>query len=197
MTITDALAAPVTVAAPALPPADSSCCLCVPSAALESTDLSAARAAVEDSVATFRIRRLDYEPDPFRDVVVAHVIRRAVPVPEPVALDPQAVVAAQYLMRAACEVLTGTRPAQQLRDCATASVIRYLRATTLRYPIGLTSLHVAQPTPAAAEITAVAAIGPRRHAIAARLDRRPRDHTWQCTAWRLLSGVSTDCGRRP
>jgi hypothetical protein len=92
------------------------------------------------------------------------------------------------LTQAMAEVLAGGRPAAQLAGFATLDVLSLLerasgrlqpsRHRPARRPI-VTSVHVSQPDPRTAEVCAVVDTGPRRRAIALRLDGV--DGRWRCT----------------
>lgn len=99
---------------------------------------------------------------------------------------------ARRLSQAVAEVLAGIRPARQLDDFAAPEVIRLLCRNAGRLggparpprqrPV-VSSVHVREPCPGAAEACAVIDTGPRRRAIALRLDADGA--RWRCTALHL------------
>jgi hypothetical protein len=93
------------------------------------------------------------------------------------------------LAQAVAEVLAGARPAAQLSRVATLDVLRLLerssgrlgarRDAPTRRPV-VSSVHVSEPTDGVAEVCAVVDTGPRRRALAMRLEGA--DGRWRCTA---------------
>jgi hypothetical protein len=97
------------------------------------------------------------------------------------------------LAQAIVEVLAGSRPPAQLSSHASLSVVQQLERasavalragprTGIRSPL-IQSVHVCQPRPGVAEAAAVIDTGPRRRALALRLE--VRGGRWQCTALQL------------
>jgi hypothetical protein len=97
------------------------------------------------------------------------------------------------LAQAIVEVLVGSRSPAQLSAHATLPVVQQLeRASAValrrgprmntRSPL-VQSVQVCQPRPQVAEVAAVIDTGPRRRALALRLEVRGR--RWQCTALQL------------
>jgi hypothetical protein len=93
------------------------------------------------------------------------------------------------LAQAVAEVLAGARPAAQLSRVATLDVLRLLernsgrlgarRDSPTRRPL-VSSVHVSEPRDGIAEVCAVVDTGPRRRALAMRLEGA--DGRWRCTA---------------
>jgi hypothetical protein len=93
------------------------------------------------------------------------------------------------LAQAVAEVLAGARPAAQLSRVATLDVLRLLERSSgrlgaranspTRRPV-VSSVHVSEPTDGIAEVCAVVDTGPRRRALAMRLEGA--DGRWRCTA---------------
>ena len=93
------------------------------------------------------------------------------------------------LAQAVAEVLAGARPAAQLSRVATLEVLRLLernsgrlgarRDSPTRRPL-VSSVHVSEPRDGVAEVCAVVDTGPRRRALAMRLEGT--DGRWRCTA---------------
>jgi hypothetical protein len=93
------------------------------------------------------------------------------------------------LAQAIAEVLAGARPPHQLADVAALDVLHLLERNAGRL-VGhrggapsqprVCSVHVSEPRPGAAEVCAVIDTGPRRRALAFRVEWR-RDQ-WRCTA---------------
>ena len=90
------------------------------------------------------------------------------------------------------ETLVGARPAGQLSRFTSLDVLRLLERWTGRFgaaggrpgrrPV-VTSVHVGQPQADVAEASVVIDTGPRRRALALRLEGR--DGRWRCTALQL------------
>jgi hypothetical protein len=94
----------------------------------------------------------------------------------------------ERLAQAIAEVLAGARPAAQLATVATAEVVALLHRnagrlgvrTGVRSPRPIVcSVHVSQPVAGVAEVCAVIDTGPRRRAIALRLENT--EGRWRCT----------------
>jgi hypothetical protein len=93
------------------------------------------------------------------------------------------------LAQAVAEVLAGARPATQLSRVATLDVLRLLERSSgrlgarrdcpTRRPV-VSSVHVSEPRDGVAEVCAVLDTGPRRRALAMRLEGA--DGRWRCTA---------------
>jgi hypothetical protein len=93
------------------------------------------------------------------------------------------------LAQAVAEVLAGARPATQLSRVATLDVLRLLERSSgrlgarphspTRRPV-VSSVHVSEPRDGVAEVCAVVDTGPRRRALAMRLEGA--DGRWRCTA---------------
>jgi hypothetical protein len=93
------------------------------------------------------------------------------------------------LAQAVAEVLAGARPAAQLSRVATLDVLRLLERSSgrlgarrdcpTRRPV-VSSVHVSEPRDGVAEVCAVVDTGPRRRALAMRLEGA--DGRWRCTA---------------
>ncbi|WP_103384316.1 Rv3235 family protein [Pseudonocardia dioxanivorans] len=114
--------------------------------------------------------------------------------PEPLVVDvtpfPDLAQTATRILRWLFEATDGHRPWSQVLHLATPPVIRSLRvaARIYRDPADATrvrTVHVSQPHEGAAELAAIAWIGRRYRAVAARLDLGPGD-VWRCTALRIL-----------
>jgi hypothetical protein len=98
------------------------------------------------------------------------------------------------LCQAIAEVLAGARPAHQLADVASLDVLQLLERSAGRLgghrggPVTrprVASVHVSEPTPGIAEACAVVDTGPRRRALAIRVEGHPLDGRparWRCTA---------------
>jgi hypothetical protein len=95
------------------------------------------------------------------------------------------------LTQAVAEVLAGARPAGQLARYATLDVLEHLERSTGRLgqagsggravpmrPV-VASVHVSEPADGVAEVCAVVDTGPRRRALALRLEGL--DGRWRCT----------------
>jgi hypothetical protein len=113
------------------------------------------------------------------------------PAPEGELPDPRSW--SRRLAQAIVEVLAGSRPPAQLSAHASLPVVQQLErasavasrrspATSTRSPI-VESVQVCQPLPKVAEAAAVIDTGPRRRALALRLE--VRGGRWQCTALQL------------
>jgi hypothetical protein len=122
----------------------------------------------------------------------------------PRTLLPDPVPLAHRFAQAVVEILAGDRPAAQLSRYATLEVLDQLERSvrrgparavaTVRRPAGgaagsagalaarprVTSVHVSEPADGVAEACAVITAGPRRRALAFRLEGL--DGRWQCTA---------------
>ena len=98
------------------------------------------------------------------------------------------------LTQAVAEVLAGARPAGQLARYATLDVLEHLERSTGRLATGrpgaaggraaslrpvVSSVHVSEPADGVAEVCAVVDTGPRRRALALRLEGL--DGRWRCT----------------
>jgi len=122
----------------------------------------------------------------------------------PRALLPDPVPLARRLAQVVVEVVAGDRPASQLARHATLDVLDQLERTArhraaraaatqraqgvgANAPVAarpqVTSVHVSEPTDGVAEACAVVSAGPRRRALAFRLEGL--DGRWQCTALRM------------
>jgi hypothetical protein len=98
------------------------------------------------------------------------------------------------LCQAIAEVLAGARPAHQLADVASLDVLHLLERSAGRLgghrggPVTrprVASVHVSEPTTGVAEACAVVDTGPRRRALAIRIEGQPLDGRptrWRCTA---------------
>jgi hypothetical protein len=97
------------------------------------------------------------------------------------------------LAQAVVEILAGARPAAQLARYATLDVLDALEHSTGRLARGadgrvalrpiVASVHVSEPADGVAEACAVVDTGPRRRALAFRLEGL--DGRWQCTELQL------------
>ncbi len=91
------------------------------------------------------------------------------------------------MLRLACEVLDGRRPAGQLAGHVDDSVLRYWRTATerrrVRTPARFRRMRVSHPHHTAAEVAVALELDGRVRALAARFDLT--DGRWRCTALRL------------
>lgn len=113
---------------------------------------------------------------------------------EPEPLPPPHAWAAR-LSQALAEVLSGTRPAQQLVRWTSLDVYACLRrhvahrlqntvpGRTRPAPVVLRSVRLSEPLEGIAEVSAVLQIGPRARALALRLEGV--DGRWRCTAFEM------------
>jgi hypothetical protein len=101
---------------------------------------------------------------------------------------PHPVPWSRRLTQAVAEVLAGARPASQLARFATLDVLAMLERGVGRLGSGpgdtrrpvVASVHLSEPRDGVAEVCAVVDTGPRRRAIALRLEGL--DGRWWCTA---------------
>ncbi|WP_051342896.1 Rv3235 family protein [Pseudonocardia spinosispora] len=111
----------------------------------------------------------------------------------------------QIVLRLALEVVTGRRPAAQLRGLVTDPVLRYIRAaaeqnttrngrpprTPTARPVGrpgLRTVHICRPDQDVAEVSVVWQLHGRCRAVAARFEITTPTHGerhWRCTELRL------------
>ncbi|WP_300016797.1 Rv3235 family protein [Pseudonocardia sp.] len=139
------------------------------------------------------LRRVAGEPDAAVDLPPP---RPRAPAPEPPAPRrprPGAREAATVVLRIACEVLDGRRPATHLATHVDGSVLRYWRATVAqrgtgsdrrrRSPARFARMRVCHPHPEAAEVAVAVEVDGGVRALAARFDHC--DGRWRCTAMRL------------
>lgn len=124
-------------------------------------------------------RLLREQPDVFDPQPTA---RRGLPDPEPWAAR---------LIQAALETLVGRRPAAQLQEWTSPSVLAELMAAVEQRhwalpggsPPGVRSVHVFEPADGVAEVCAVVQRGERYFAVAARLEGF--DGRWKCVTIQL------------
>lgn len=119
---------------------------------------------------------LDTGPPPGRARAPLGVVRDGRP-------DPRA--EPRLLARLVIEVLAGLRPYHHLAGRTTPELFEHLGGFAARMPARvmprLGTVRVCSPAPGVAEVTALAAFGPRVHAVALRLERDDRGR-WRCAA---------------
>jgi hypothetical protein len=129
------------------------------------------------------------DPVPLRLVPPATVDDDLGPQPTPRSELPDPRPMTQRLAQAVVEILAGARPAAQLARYTTLDVLEYLERATGRLatrvngsaplrPV-VASVHVSEPADGVAEVCAVVNTGPRRRALALRLEGL--DGRWRCT----------------
>lgn len=133
------------------------------------------------------LRRIGYEPDPAApDVGLPAPPDRPYPAPQP-PIPPGARESATHVLRLACEVLDGRRPAAQLAAHVDDAVLRYWRSAAdrrrVRTPARFRRMRVSHPHHAAAEVAVTVELDGQVRALAARFDLC--DDRWRCTAIRL------------
>jgi hypothetical protein len=128
-------------------------------------------------------------PPPCRVSVPLRLVPPAECEPRPAGVAPSARGMSLRLARAIAEVLAGARPPQQLCDVATLEVMHQLErnagrlGSRRRGPAAqprVLSVHVSEPTNGTAEACAVVDTGPRRRALAFRVEIVRG--CWRCTA---------------
>lgn len=135
-----------------------------------------------------RLRRVAYEPAPGEAPLRAAPAAPARPGPAPVADPPAAREPITRLLRLACEVLDGRRPATQLAAHADESVLRCWRLAAARRPVHRSParfrrIRLCHPRPDAAEVAVAVELDGGVRALAARFDLR--DGRWRWTAVRM------------
>jgi hypothetical protein len=137
-----------------------------------------------------RLRRVAYEPAPGEALprTAPGGPPPARPAPPPVADPPAAREPITRLLRLACEVLDGRRPAAQLAAHADESVLRCWRVAAAqrplrRSPARFRRVRLCHPRPDAAEVAVTVELDGGVRALAARFDLH--DGRWRWTAVRL------------
>lgn len=137
-----------------------------------------------------RLRRVVYEPAPgeapLRTAPAGSAPIR--PAPPPAVVPPDAREPITRLLRLACEVLDGRRPATHLAPHADPSVLRCWRAAAQRRPARRSParfrrVRLCHPRPDAAEVAVAVELDGGVRALAARFDLR--GGRWRWTAVRL------------
>jgi hypothetical protein len=132
-------------------------------------------------------------PPPMTDAMPLRLVPPALPRPAaaPGSAPPELGPFVRRLAQALVEVLAGARPAGQFTDYARLDVLEHLERAAGRLvgPDGarqrpiVRSVHVCRPRASVAEVCAVMDTGPRRRAIALRLE--VHRGAWECTALQI------------